>query len=316
MGNEKGKREEDVIMIIDIHSHLGDILNDDGGQLIYRKNVVMEKMWDPQTTNENQLNRSLGLGALAYALTEYWATKAQRARNFTASLENMQRSLDEALMDYTVCLPIAPYVTFDDLAQAQQQEPRILPFTSVDFTREHDIAAQLAEDTARGALGLKLHPIIQSTRLDDPRTLEALQACSDLKMPVLIHSGVSNYYMGKEKSRNVPTNARIANVEKVIRAFPTVNFIVGHAGLFQVNEVCRRMKGLPNVYVDTSFQSPEAIVKLIKVFGGDKVMYASDWPFGNRLPHIKTVKVACKGSRELEDMLFYKNAQRLLNLTL
>jgi hypothetical protein len=42
-------------MVIDVHSHLGDILNYNGGQLIYRKNVVMEKMWDPQTTNENQL---------------------------------------------------------------------------------------------------------------------------------------------------------------------------------------------------------------------------------------------------------------------
>jgi predicted TIM-barrel fold metal-dependent hydrolase len=301
-------------MVIDVHSHLGDILNYNGGQLIYRKNVVMEKMWDPQTTNENQLNRSLGLGALAYAITEHWATKAQRARNFTASLENMQRSLDEASVDYTVCLPIAPYVTFDDLARARQQEPRILPFTSVDFTCEHDIAAQLAEDRERGALGLKLHPIIQSTRLDDPRTREALRACSDLKLPVLIHGGVSNYYMGKEKSRNIPTNGRIAYIENAIRDFPAVNFIVGHAGLFQVKEVCRRLKGLSNVWVDTSFQSPEAIVKLIKVFGEDKVMYASDWPFGYRPPHIKTVKVACKGSRELEDLLFFKNAQRFLNL--
>jgi predicted TIM-barrel fold metal-dependent hydrolase len=78
--------------------------------------------------------------------------------------------------------------------------------------------------------------------------------------------------------------------------------------------ICRRLKGLSNVWVDTSFQSPEAIVKLIKVFGEDKVMYASDWPFGYRPPHIKTVKVACKGSRELEDLLFFKNAQRFLNL--
>jgi predicted TIM-barrel fold metal-dependent hydrolase len=174
----------------------------------------------------------------------------------------------------------------------------------------------LAEDRERGALGLKLHPIIQSTRLDDPRTREALRACSDLKLPVLIHGGVSNYYMGKEKSRNIPTNGRIAYIENAIRDFPAVNFIVGHAGLFQVKEVCRRLKGLSNVWVDTSFQSPEAIVKLIKVFGEDKVMYASDWPFGNRLPHNKTVKVACKGSRELEDLLFFKNAQRLLNLTI
>jgi len=52
-------------MIIDVHSHLGDVLNDGGADLIYRENVVMEKMWDPQALNERQLNRSFGLGALA-----------------------------------------------------------------------------------------------------------------------------------------------------------------------------------------------------------------------------------------------------------
>jgi predicted TIM-barrel fold metal-dependent hydrolase len=184
----------------------------------------------------------------------------------------MQRSLDEASVDYTVCLPIAPYVTFDDLARARQQEPRILPFTSVDFTCEHDIAAQLAEDRERGALGLKLHPIIQSTRLDDPRTREALRACSDLKLPVLIHGGVSNYYMGKEKSRNIPTNGRIAYIENAIRDFPAVNFIVGHAGLFQVKEVCRRLKGLSNVWVDTSLKldpkNTELLAGSVQCLGG------------------------------------------------
>lgn len=306
--------KEGGILIIDIHSHLGDILNHGGGALIDRKNVTMEKMWDPQTLNEKQLNRSFGLGALAYKVTEYWATKAQRARNATATLENMQSSLDEAGIDYTVCMPIAPYVTFDDLLHAREKDARILPFTSIDFTRDHDIAAQIQEDASRGAYGLKLHPIIQAVPLDDPRVTDALQACSRLKLPVLIHSGVSHYYLGKEKSRNVPDNGRIVFIEKVIRSFPSINFIVGHAGLFQVNEVCRRMKDLPNVWVDTSFQSPGTIVKLIKVFGKHKVMYASDWPYGNRMPHVNTVKVACKGDKDLENLIYYENARRLLGL--
>ncbi|MGI6548429.1 MAG: amidohydrolase family protein [Syntrophomonadales bacterium] len=302
-------------MIIDVHSHLGDILNLGGGGLIDRKNVTMEKMWDPQTLNEKQLNRSFGLGALAYKVTEYWATKAQRARNATATLENMQRSLDEAGIDYTVCLPIAPYVTFEDLVKAREKDARILPFTSIDFTRDYDISAQIEADMAQGAVGLKLHPIIQAVPLDDSRVIEALQACSRLKLPVLIHSGVSSYYLGKEKSRNVPSNGRIIHIDKVVRSFPHVNFIIGHAGLFQVKEVCQRMNGLPNVWVDTSFQSPGTIVKLMKVFGHDRVMYASDWPFGNRMPHIQTVKVACRGDKDLENLLYFENASRFLGLT-
>ena len=219
-------------MIIDVHSHLGDILNLGGGGLIDRKNVTMEKMWDPQTLNEKQLNRSFGLGALAYKVTEYWATKAQRARNATATLENMQRSLDEAGIDYTVCLPIAPYVTFEDLVKAREKDARILPFTSIDFTRDYDISAQIEADMAQGAVGLKLHPIIQAVPLDDSRVIEDLQACSRLYQPVLIHSGVSSYYLGKRVSKRT-INGRIIHIDKVVRSFPHVNFIIGHAGLFR-----------------------------------------------------------------------------------
>ena len=81
------------------------------------QNVVMEKMWDLQPLM-SQLNRSLGPGAW---LCDYrtWATKAQRA----TTLSKHAAFPDEASVDYTVCLPIAPYVTFDDLARARQQSP-------------------------------------------------------------------------------------------------------------------------------------------------------------------------------------------------
>lgn len=301
-------------MIIDAHSHLGDILNEGGADLIYRENVVMERMWDPQALNEKQLNRSFGLGALAYKATEYWATKAQRARNFTATLQNMQRSLDEAGVDFTVCLPIAPYVTFEDLARAKEHDGRIIPFTSVDFSREHDIAARLSSDFRRGSMGLKLHPIIQRVPLDDSRTREALNACESHNRPVLIHGGVSGYYLGREKCRNTPEFGKIIHIEKAVQNHPDVNFIIGHAGLFQVHELCRRLKGLSNVWVDTSFQSPGTISKLLKVLGRDKVMYASDWPFGNRPPHLKTVEIACRGDSGLREKLFFRNACTVLRL--
>lgn len=301
-------------MIIDAHGHLGDILYPNGGKLIYKRGVVMEKLWDLQGTNEAQLNRSFGIGKLIYEITNYWATKGQRARNFTATLENYQRSLDENRIDYAVCLPIAPYVTFDDLAEAKKQEPRIIPFTSVDFTGKQDAAAKLSQDVANGAMGLKLHPIIQNVSLTDDRTLLALQAFEKLKKPVLIHTGPSGYYLGREKSKNTPAFGKVKYVEEVVRNFPGINFIIGHSGLFWVNEVCRRMAKLPNVWAETSFQSPEIVRKLVDIFGPDKVVYASDWPFGSRAPHIRIVKVACRGDQELEDKIFYRNAKELLGI--
>lgn len=301
-------------MIIDIHSHLGNILEHGGGRLISQKGVVMKRMFDPMTINEIGLMRTYGLGSLPYMIVKYWATKSQRARNATATLENLRRSIDEAGVDYTVCMPIAPYVTFDDLAAACTEEKRILPFTSIEFARGRDAGKKLAEDVRRGALGLKLHPIIQSVSLVDSRTMEALQAYVPLKKPVLVHTGVSGYYLGKEKGRNTPAYGKIRYAEEMVKTFPGINFIIGHSGLFQVNEVMRRLRGCPNVWVDTSIQSPLRVRQLVKTFGAEKVMYASDWPFGNRPPAIRIVRDACRGDRRLEDRIFFENARDLLGL--
>ncbi|MDH7553941.1 MAG: amidohydrolase family protein [Spirochaetota bacterium] len=301
-------------MIIDVHSHLGNILEFNGGELIDKTGVKKEKIIDLVSVSEAGLNRTYGLGSLPYAIFRHWVTKAERARNATATLENMRLSLDEAGVDYTVCLPIAPYVTFDNLRKACKKEKRIIPFTSADFTDPKTTASKLDTDVKNGAYGLKLHPIIQKVRCTDAQTLEVLQTFKKHKKPVLIHAGISTYYLGKEKFRNNPEYGNIKDIEKVVRTFPDINFIIGHSGLFQVNEVIKRLKGCGNVWVDTSFQSPWIIRKLINAFGAERVMYASDWPFGYRPPAIKAVKLACKGDTILEVMLFYKNAAMLLSL--
>ncbi len=302
-------------MIIDVHSHLGDILEHGGGELIDKTGVVMEKIFDPVLINEKGLMRTYGLGTIPYTLTGYWVTRAERARNATATLENMRRSLDEAEVDYTACMPIAPYVTYDDLARAHKKEKRIIPFTTIDFSRMDDMPRKLRDDMTGGARGLKLHPIIQSVRATDSRTLAALQEYEQYKKPVLTHSGISGYYLGSDKKRNTPKYGRIRDIEEMVRAFPGINFIIGHSGLFQVWEVMRRLRDCKNVWFDTSFQSPHKISRLIKTFGAEKVMYASDWPYGFRPPAIRTVKIACRGDHSLEDLLLYKNAAELLGVS-
>ena len=67
--------------------------------------------------------------------------------------------------------------------------------------------------------------------------------------------------------------------------------------------------------VDTSFQPPEHIRKLVGVFGEDRVMFASDWPYGMAGPSIRTVKKACAGNKRIERLILGENACRLLGLT-
>ena len=72
-------------MIIDAHSHLRDILYPGGSDLIYRTNVQMENVFDPQGINEKLLMRHFGIGKFTYRLGHRVATKAMQARNRTAT---------------------------------------------------------------------------------------------------------------------------------------------------------------------------------------------------------------------------------------
>ncbi len=304
-------------MIIDIHTHLGDILHPCGGALIDRKRVQKELLYDVVTQSEWLDHRGVSesVDKWLYSKLQTRVTKASRARNATATLENMRRSMDAAGVDLSACMPIPPYVTFEDLWKARQKEPAVIPFTGVDYTTEYDVESSLGKDVSMGAKGLKLHPIIQRTALNSPKTIQAVEAFSAHRLPVLFHCGVSSYYL--EPERRVKEDASLGEIvyaRDLVRAFPNVTFIAGHAGLFQYRAVMDLLGSCKNVMVDTSFQSPEHIRHLLSVFGPERVLYASDWPYGNRAPAIRIVRKACKGDKGLENRIFYENAASLLGL--
>lgn len=245
-------------------------------------------------------------------LVREWGTYSNRQRNFVASVENMQKSLDASGVTQTCCLPIPPYVTFEDIRGAKDE--RIIPFTGVDFTTKYDLESALARQVQEGAKGMKLHPIVQKVALSDHRLREAVEIFSVYELPVLFHSGVTSYYHGKEKSKQEPRNGNIPEAEQLIADFPEVNFIVGHAGGIEVDQVITTLPKYENASVDTSFQSPEKIKELVDAFGAERVLFASDWPYGDRKTSIKMVKLACDGNSSLEEKLFYTNAVRLMGL--
>jgi hypothetical protein len=304
-----------VDRILDAHGHLGDILEPGGGALISKRDVVKERVYDPVSVAEQTLHAGPhALGKLLYRLGRRWVTRAERARNATATLENLARSLDASGISHTVALPIPPHVRFDDLLQALATEPRLIAFTGVDFSQEVDPVPGLDADVAAGARGLKLHPIIQNVPLTDPRTRAAIDAFSRHGLPVLFHCGVSSYYLGRDRAREQPSNGAIDDAAALVRDFPNVEFIAGHAGLFQVREVMQQLAGHRNVAVDTSFQSVAMVRELIATFGPERVLFASDWPFGERPPALAIARAACAGDPGLERRVLFENAAERLKL--
>ncbi len=306
--------------IIDVHTHLGDILYDCGGHVIHEKSLPDRNLFDTGFKLRNLFDAGFYAALIHYRhrgkqphnLIREWGTYSNRQRNFVASVENMQKSLDASGVTQTCCLPIPPYVTFEDIKEANDE--RIIPFTGIDFTREYDLEKTLAHQVQRGAKGMKLHPIIQKVSLSDRRLREGIEIFSVYNLPVLFHSGVTSYYHGKEKSKQEPKNGNISQAEQLIADFPNVRFIVGHAGGIEVREVIETLPKYDNAYVDTSFQSPEKIKELVNAFGSERVLFASDWPYGDRKTSIKMIKLACDRDEELQEKLFHSNSANLLGL--
>ena len=315
--------------ILDIHSHIGNLLERDGGDLIWKTGVKDRNLWDTGINFGNLLDAGTYAGLMKYRsnggklpkVIDWWKTYSGRQRNFSATKENLDRSLYSIENNkefgpceiITCCLPIAPNVTFEDINNIE--DDRIIAFTSVDFTDIYGFEKKLKKHIGMGAKGLKLHPIIQQESLVSDKTREVVQEFGKYGLPVLPHIGITGYFLGKDKAnKENPEYGNVDDMKELVLSNKEVPFIVGHAGILQVGEVIEKLSGLENVFLDVSFQSPESIVKLLNKFGTDRIMYASDWPYGDRTISVKIMKEACGGDKSLEGKVFYENAAKLIGL--
>jgi len=303
--------------IIDAHCHLGDVLYPYGGEFIEKRGVKKRFIFDIVSLSEFTLHKYAYAGDVNAGWLNDLNVKSARERNFIATRENYRASLDKAGVSAGICLPIPPNVTFADLRTAAEKDSGIIPFTGIDYTREYDVEASLAADVAAGAKGIKLHPILQCTPLTSKKTFEAIEAFAPYELPILMHTGIAHYYSDEEEQWwERVSYGEIHYVRDVVKAFPRVHFIVGHAGLAEVRDVLDMLGNFKNVWVDISFQNVMNTRALISIFSPDKVLYASDWPFGDRITPIKVIKKACRGDEGIERRVFYENASELMHLSI
>ena len=120
---------------------------------------------------------------------------------------------------------------------------------------------------AAGARGIKLHPRAQAFGFGDPAAEAIFVVAREARIPILIHAG-----------RGMPTMAPLADLalrhpEVGPRARPRRNRRSGHL---------RHLGWLiiPRVVYDTSCFSPVDVVELFARIPGERIVFASDAPYG------------------------------------
>ncbi|MDI6797956.1 MAG: amidohydrolase family protein [Desulfatibacillaceae bacterium] len=299
--------------IVDAHAHLGDVLNPQGAKIIGSTGLKKPRFFDLVLISEMLLHRRSFAGNALARLAWRVVARADQARSRCASLENLLNSMQENGVSHTVCMPIAPAVKSADLLSAAKNSPRIIAFASPDFGQKN-FAGLLEDDLRQGAAGVKLHSILQQKPLTDPDTFAAVEIAVAANKPVLFHCGVHWYYPSLQNTPQVPEYGKVEYAKKLVAAFPKARFVAGHAGLYDVRQVIDELVSFKNVWVDTSIQPPETVRALVKAFGPERVLFASDWPFGSQKTAIRIVEKACKKDKSLMQRIFADNAKELLGL--
>jgi predicted TIM-barrel fold metal-dependent hydrolase len=240
-------------------------------------------------------------------------------------LETFFLQMDVAGIERAVLLPIDCGRARGDAVSSNEQvaelcskSARFVGFASVDPMKE-GAARELEQAVTRMRLrGLKLDPALQDFPPDHPQAFEVYEAAAALKIPLLIHTGMS-WAPGTPLELGHPLR-----LEGAVRRFPNLDFVLGHFSWPWVWEAVAMALKYPNVYLDTSclyYDSPREFFQfvfskqipttVIERSLRNKVIFGSNYP----RVEIKNMVHALRSLNLTGDCLnkiFKENPERLL----
>lgn len=230
----------------------------------------------------------------------------------TGDLEKLLKSRD---ISHAVLLPIATkpsqQTNINNWAAEVTKQGFFYCYGTVHPDAENRME-ELERIKSLGLYGVKLHPDYQNFFVDDEKLIPVYKKCAELGLPVMIHSGFDP--VSPDVCHCKPENAA-----KVLDLVPEATMIFAHAGaMCRWDEVETYLAGRQgSVYFDVSvvanYIKPDQLLRIIRKHGADRILFGSDSPWDdpeNEKQMIKNLPL----SDEEKDMIFYKNALKILKI--
>lgn len=230
------------------------------------------------------------------------------------TIKGLSENMSACGVDMSVLLPVATKPTQVEgtnrwAEEAAKETGNIIPFGAV--YPDESIFAVLEKLAEQGRKGIKLHGDFQNFYADEERMIPIYRRCGELGLIVVMHSGIdcSSPY-------DIHTNAQM--MARVLDKVSGVKFAVAHMGGVRCeDEAARLLAGAENVWFDTAYTagriSPEHMTELVRTYGADKVLFASDSPW-NDPKDVHMLIESTSLTAEEKEMIYYFNAERLLGL--
>ncbi len=206
------------------------------------------------------------------------------------TVSGLDRALEEAGIDRGVCLAVA---NTPDRVEAANRFAASLDSrtTTIGFGTIHAaLSPEKSLDSLRrhGLRGVKVHPLFQNYRLDDPQLIETLDALRDDYI-VVAHVGAGRDAEANERC----TPPMLLNL---IQQLPGLRLVACHFGGFRQLEQAAELIIGESIYLDTSWPpslstlDPNAVRRLIERHGADRIVFASDWPMADPSREVEAIE--------------------------
>lgn len=173
-----------------------------------------------------------------------------------------------------------------------------------------DYKGELKELATSGFLGIKLHPDYQGVFFDDIRYLRIIEYAAELGLIVVTHAGID---IGFPE----PVHCTPERALRVLREIKPEKLVLAHCGGFGLWEKVLETLAGESVYLDTAYSMghipEELFLKLCRAHGTERLLFATDCPWGNPAKNLETFLAMPLGKEEQERIL-YRNAEQLLGI--
>jgi len=250
----------------------------------------------------------------------YPDTVAEKAVKYVATLgliaetdgtrAGLEKSMEAAGVDVSVGMPIVNKPensrSINEFA-LKNNRGKVKMFGSV-HPAEPDVADTLKRISGEGLYGVKVHPEYQNFNFNDPPIYRVAEKCAELGLPLLTHAGSDIAYPP-------PYRSNPESLLKLHRAIPELKFICAHGGsLDMFDEVEKFLLG-SGVYIDISIAifrlSAARMAAMIRRHGADRVLFATDSPWGSQKDTLEKFRLLGLSEEENEKIL-HRNAETLL----
>lgn len=251
-------------------------------------------------------------------LKTYLCEQGEECMAYTeGTLGSLLSSMKKAGVDKSVILPVVTNPKqFESINRfsAEIHNEKIIAFGGIHPDNENP-EEKLDYIKSLGLKGIKLHPDYQGTYINDEKYISIIRHAEKIGLITVIHAG---YDVLSPDNLHCPVDFALEMLQKVGNTKDT-KIVLAHLGGLRAGEECLEKLAGQDVYLDVSYvlnkTEPDLLIKIFEKHGFDKILFASDSPWGDQKAFVETLN-NLDISQENKNKIFYENAARLTALNL